>query len=93
MPRKTRFKQRRLYQFKIALVSLLFVTIIVFGLLAVDYSNSYIYYGEPKIEILQITSVNPDVYRITFLNNYFELNLKYLKDNVLKVRAFFITDR
>ncbi len=93
MPRKTRFKQRRLYRFKIALVSAVFVLIIVSGLLAVDYSKSYIYYGEPRTEILQIAPVDPDIYRITFLNNYFDLNLKYLRDNVLKVKAFFVTDR
>lgn len=90
MPRKTRFKQWRLYRFKIILVSVVFVLIIVFGLLAVDYNKSYIYYGEPKMEMLQITSVEPDIYRITFLSNYFDLNLKYLKDNIFKIRAFFI---
>ncbi|ACL76291.1 hypothetical protein [Ruminiclostridium cellulolyticum] len=93
MPRKTRFKQWRLYRLKIILVSVVFVLIIIFGLLAVDYNKSYIYYGEPKMEMLQITSVKPDIYRVTFLSNYFDLNLKYLKDNIFKIRAFFITDK
>lgn len=92
MPRKTRFKQRRLYRFKIVLVSVVFVLILVFGLLAVDYSKSYIYYGKPKMEIVQISPVDSDIYRITILGNYFDLNLKYLKGNALKIKAFFITD-
>ncbi|WP_024831238.1 hypothetical protein [Ruminiclostridium josui] len=93
MPRKTRFKQRRLYRLKITLVSAVFVLILIFGLLAVDYSKSFIYYGEPKMEIMQISPVDTDIYRITLLGKYFDLNLKYLKGSVMKIRAFFIADR
>lgn len=93
MPRKTRFKQRRLYRLKITLVSAVFVLILIFGLSAVDYSKSFIYYGEPKMEIMQISPVDTDIYRITLLGKYFDLNLKYLKGSVMKIRAFFIADR
>lgn len=90
MPRKTRFKKRRLYQFKITLVSVVFVIVIVFGLITVDYNKSYIYYGKPSFEMLQIKPVESDVYQISFLSNTFNLNLKYLKENIAKVKAFFI---
>lgn len=87
MPRKTRFKQKRLYQLKIVLVSAVFVLVTAFGLLAVDYSKSSVYYGEQRLEIMQVKPVAQDVYEVSLLSKCFDLNLKYLKKGIVELKA------
>jgi hypothetical protein len=89
MPRKIRFKQKRLYQLKIILISIVFVLVIVFGLLAVDYNKSSVYYGERRLELMQIKPVAQDIYEVSFLSKCFDLNLKYLKRGIQEVKSSF----
>lgn len=61
------------------MVALLFVTVLVSGLLAVDLNKSYIFYGEQRLELFRIETIEQDVYRLFILNEKFDLNLKFIK--------------
>ncbi len=89
MARKIRFRQRRLYNLKIFIVVVLFIAILTGGLLAVDISKSYVFYGQRRFEIFEVEAVGNDLYRISVLNGKFDLNLKYLKRNIDNIKALF----
>lgn len=82
MARKIRFRQQRLYEFKIIIVFVLFTAVIFFGLLAIDLNKNYVIYGEPRIELLQIKKLDSDVYEVNILNSNITLNLKYIKRDI-----------
>lgn len=89
MARKIRFRQQRLYNLKILIVILLFISVLTGGLMAVDIGKSYIFYGQYRLEIFQVEPVGKDIYQVSILNDKFQLNLKYLKSNIEELKAFF----
>lgn len=89
MNRKTRFKQQRIYQLKIFFVAMVFVVTIFSGLLAVDVTKSYIFYGDSRFELFTLKEVEKDVFRVSVLDMDFKLNLKYLKKDYESVKDYF----
>jgi hypothetical protein len=89
MNRKLRFKQQRIYRLKILLVSLVFIGVLLFGLVAVDISKNYMLYGKHHIELLQIKSSENDIYNLSVLNAKFNINLKYLKRDLNNIKIIF----
>lgn len=89
LTRKTRFRQQRIYKLKIAIVLMLFVAVICSGLLIIDLNKSYMMYGEPRLELLQIERFDKDIYQIKVLNSRFTLNLKYIMRDINNIRSYF----
>lgn len=89
MARKIRFRKQRLYNLKIFIVIVLFIGTVTGGLLAVDINKSYVFYGEPRLELVQIESIGNDLYNIYILNDKFTLNLKYLSRDFKNIKNFF----
>ena len=89
LARETRFRQQRIYKFKIVMVVFLFFTILFMGLLVVDLNKSYILYGEPRIELFKIKMLEQDICQINILNSKFDLNLKYIKKDVNNIKSYF----
>lgn len=78
LARKIRFRNERIYNLKILLVSILFLLIVSGGLLAVDVSKSYVLYGQTSLEMIKVEQVDKDIYQVSLLNDKFNINLKYL---------------
>lgn len=89
MARKIRFRKKRLYNLKIFVVMSLFFLIVISGLVAVDISKSYVLYGHTQLEMIKIHEVEKDIYQVSLFNNTFDLNLKYLKRDMGKIKDFF----
>ncbi|QNU65566.1 hypothetical protein EHE19_011575 [Ruminiclostridium herbifermentans] len=89
MARKIRFRQQRIYKLKIMFVFVLFFSILFIGLLVVDLNKSYVMYGTPRIEILQIEMLENDICQINVLNSKINLNLKYIKRDINNVKSYF----
>lgn len=89
LARKIRFRKQRIYKIKIVMVFVLFISVLLFGLIAVDLNKSYVMYGEPRLELVQIESVDQNIYRVSILNSKISLNLKYIKRDLNSVRTFF----
>lgn len=89
LARKIRFRQQRLYEFKIAIVLVLFVAVLFSGLLIVDINKSYVMYGESRLELFQIETIDNDIYQVNILNSKFTLNFKYIMRDIDNIRSFF----
>lgn len=89
LARKIRFRKKRLYNLKIFVVMSLFFLIVISGLVAVDIAKSYVLYGQPRLEMLQIQEVEKDIYQVSLFNNTFDLNLKYLRRDMGKIKGLF----
>ncbi len=89
MARKVRFRNERIFNIKIIVVMLLFMLIVTGGLLAVDINKSYVLYGQTKLEMIKIEEVNQDIYQVSLLNDKFNLNLKYLRRDINKLKNIF----
>lgn len=89
MARKERFRNQRLYNIKIFVVSILFLIIVSGGLVVVDISKSNVLYGQPKLELIRVQEMGQDIYQLSILNNNFDINLKYLKRDIYKIRNLF----
>lgn len=89
MARKIRFRKQRLYHIKIFIVILLFIGTVTAGLIAVDINKSCVFYGESRLELVQIESMGNDLYNIYILNDKFTLNLKYLNRDFRNIKSFF----
>lgn len=89
MPRKIRFRQQRIYELKIVIVFILFIAVLLCGLTAVDLNKNYVIYGEPRFELLQIETLDTDIYQVNILNIKFDLNLKYIKRDINNIKTFF----
>jgi len=89
MARKIRFRQQRIYELRIVLVCVLFIAVLLSGLLAVDLNKSYVIYGEPRLELIQIKLFETDIYQVNILNNKFKLNLKYIKRDMNNIKTYF----
>ncbi|WP_027627741.1 hypothetical protein [Ruminiclostridium cellobioparum] len=89
MARKIRFRKKRLYNLKIFVVMSLFFLIVISGLVAVDITKSYVLYGQPRLEMIRIQEVEKDIYQVSLFNNTFDLNLKYLRRDMGKIKGFF----
>ncbi|HEY5584881.1 MAG TPA: hypothetical protein VIK78_10370 [Ruminiclostridium sp.] len=88
MARKTRFRKQRIYELRIVFVFVIFIAVLFCGLIAVDLNKSYVIYGEPRIELIQIELQDTDIYQVNILNSKFTLNLRYIKrdiDNIYKI--------
>lgn len=70
-------------------VFVLFFSILFIGLLVVDLNKSYVMYGTPRIEILQIEMLENDICQINVLNSKINLNLKYIKRDINNVKSYF----
>lgn len=88
LTRKIRFRQQRIYKVKIAIVLILFLSILFTGLIVVDFNKSYILYGKPCIELFQIEMIDNDICQLKILNSKFDLNLKYLKKDLNKIKNY-----
>jgi len=89
LARKIRFRQQRIYELRIAIVLVLFTVILFSGLFIVDIEKSYVMYGEARLELCQVELFSKDIYRVNILNSKFDLNLKYIKRDVNRVKSFF----
>lgn len=89
MARKTRFREKRLYNLRILAVVLLAFLIVSGGLIAVDISKSYMLYGRAQLEMIKIKQLDKDMYQISILDNNFDLNLKYLKRDAARFKDIF----
>ncbi len=89
MARKIRFRKKRLYNLKIFLVMILFLLIVTSGLVAVDMSKSYVLYGHTQLEMIKIQEIDTDIYQVSLFNNTFDLNLKYLRRDMGKIKNIF----
>lgn len=89
MARKIRFRKRRLYNLKIFIVIVLFIATVTGGLIAVDINKSYAFYGEPRLELIQIRQAGEALYTIYLLDEKFTLNLKYLNRDFKNIKNFF----
>lgn len=89
MARKIRFRQQRIYEIRIAIVLVLFVSILFFGLFVVDLNKSYVIYGEPRLELFKIEHFDNDMYKVNILNSKFDLNLKYIIRDINNIKSFF----
>ncbi len=89
MARKVRLRNQRLYNLKILVVSILFLFIVSGGLIVVDLSKSYVLYGHAKLEIIRVREIDQDIYQLSIMNNNFDVNVKYLKRDVFKLKNFF----
>jgi len=88
LARKIRFKQKRIYEFRIAIVLVLFVIVLFSGLLVVDLNKSFVIYGEPRLELIQIEPFGTDIYNVNILNSKFSLNFKYVKRDISNFKDF-----
>ncbi len=89
MARKVRFRNQRLYNLRILVVSILFLLIVSGGLFVVDISKSYVLYGHAKLEIIRVQEIGQDIYQLSILNNNYNVNLKYLKRDIFKFKNLF----
>lgn len=89
LPRKTRFRQQRIFKLKIFIVFVLAITVLLCGLLAVDLNKCYTIYGETRLEMVQIEAVDNNIYEISILNNKYTLNLKYLRRDINNLKGLF----
>jgi hypothetical protein len=89
LARKIRFRQQRLYELRIAIVLVLFVAVLFSGLFVVDLNKSYVMYGEPRTELIQINHFDNDIYEVNVLNSKFNLNLKYMMKDINNIKSFF----
>jgi len=88
MARKIRYRQQRIYELRIIIVFVLFVAVLFSGLLAVDLNKSYMLYGEPRLELLQIELFDTDIYHVNVLNSKFTVNIKYIKRDINNIKEF-----
>lgn len=89
MARKIRFRKKRLYNIRILIVMIMFLIIVAGGLTAVDINKSYVLYGHPEFEMIKVDEVEKDIYQLSFFNEKFSLNLKYLKRDFNKIKNYF----
>ena len=89
MARKVRFRNQRLYNLRILVVSILFLFIVSGGLIVVDISKSFVLYGHAELEIIKVQEIGQDIYQLSILNNNYDVNLKYLKRDIRKLRNLF----
>lgn len=87
MARKIRFRRQRIYKLKIAMVFVLFISVLLFGLATVDINKSYMLYGEPRLELVRVELLEQDIYRVSILNSGFSVNLKYIKRDIYNLKA------
>lgn len=89
LARKIRLRQQRLYELKIAIVLLIFVVVLFSGLLVVDINKSYVLYGESRLELFQIETIDNDIYQVNILNSKFTINFKYIMRDINNIKYFF----
>ncbi len=89
MARKIRFKKLRIYHLKILAVILIFCYVIIGGLIAVDMTKSNVMNGQPQLELVRVSELSEDIYRISVFDDAFNVNLKYLKREFGKVKSLF----
>ncbi|OPX43482.1 hypothetical protein CLHUN_26290 [Ruminiclostridium hungatei] len=89
MARKIRFRKIRIYHLKILAVIIMFLFVVIGGLVAVDITKSNVMKGHPQLEMVKISELDEDIYRISVFDDAFNLNLKYLKRELSKVKNIF----
>lgn len=89
MARKIRYRKLRIYHLKILAVILIFCYVIIGGLIAVDMTKSNVMNGRPQLELVKISELSEDIYRISVFDDAFNVNLKYLKRELGKVKSLF----
>lgn len=89
MARKIRYRKLRIYHLKILAVILIFCYVIIGGLIAVDMTKSNVMNGQPQLELVRISELSEDIYRISVFDDAFSVNLKYLKREFGKVKSLF----
>ncbi len=89
MARKVRFRNQRLYNLRILVVSILFLFIVSCGLIVVDINKNYVLYGHAKLEIVRVQEIGQDIYQLSIFNNNYDVNLKYLKRDIFKLKNLF----
>jgi len=89
LARKIRLRKLRIYHIKILAVILIFCYVIIGGLIAVDMTKSNVMKGHPQLEMVRISELDEDIYRISVFDDAFNLNLKYLKRELSKVKNIF----
>ncbi len=89
MARKIRYRKLRIYHLKILAVILIFCYVIIGGLIAVDMTKSNVMNGRPQLELVRISELSEDIYRISVFDDAFNVNLKYLKRELGKVKSLF----
>ncbi len=86
MARKARLRKERLYTIRLYIVGLLFMLVLISGLAAVDFSKNYVLYGQSSMEIIKIDRLDKDIYSLSILNDRINLNLKYLKRDLNRLK-------
>lgn len=89
LTRKIRFRQQRIFELRIVIVFVIFIAVLLCGLVAVDLNKSYVIYGEPRLELVQIELYDTDIYQVNILDSKFNINLKYIMRDINNIKSFF----
>ncbi|MCX7710429.1 MAG: hypothetical protein N2484_11345 [Clostridia bacterium] len=88
MGRVERFRQNRQTRRRITAAVTVFLVIMITGIAVADYSISCIMMNQDHIEIISAKEINGSFIQISFMNQKYYINTKYIKRDYNRLKEF-----
>lgn len=93
MSRVERFKQARHIKIKYFIALFLFVTFVITGICAADYSINSLMQNEKRIGIVTMNSITENRIKVNIMNIEFFINTTYLNRDIKRINSYIMKTR